>query len=149
MDTKQLLTKAADAFTTDNPRGCVSTRDDAPEWLRDAIREAHAGNPPCDWTYAACQSFFDRFGSFGDQIGGIIGRAIAEWADSEVSPYNSQRYRWLSEASGAEDACDEAEADGLCGDSAALADRVGAGWYVWASAIGYALWSAVEATATE
>jgi hypothetical protein len=34
----------------------VTTKDDAPEWLRDAVREAHQDDPPNDWTYGEAQA---------------------------------------------------------------------------------------------
>lgn len=37
--------------------------EEAPEWVRSAVEEAHLGSSPCDWVFDICRLFFEFNGS--------------------------------------------------------------------------------------
>jgi hypothetical protein len=80
-----------------------TTRDDAPEWVSDIVRDAHDGFFPCDWRYDKISDLAHDIGQAADpdDIDAM------EWADRAADVYNADLIRWLSIA-GAVDACDAA-----------------------------------------
>lgn len=72
----------------------VTLTDAAPQWLRDAVHEAHGGGSdlPCDWIYgecaAACQRIDDGVDDDEDWI--------HEHADSRVDVYTRDLYAWAA-----------------------------------------------------
>lgn len=68
---------------------------DAPEWVKDAIREAHDGGNifPNDWIYDACHTMASHM---DDTDPDDWDDAISEWADGAVDVYNTDRARWLA-----------------------------------------------------
>lgn len=86
----------------------VTLVDDAPEWLREAVRDAHCGEFPDGWIYAECR---DAVMAFDD--GRLTEDWIHEYADGAV-----ELYQWAADhclgtlfAQAAEEA-DELGADG-------------------------------------
>jgi hypothetical protein len=80
-----------------------TTRDDAPEWVSDIVRDAHDGAFPCDWRY-------DKIADLAHDVGQAADPDdidAMEWADRAADVYNADMIRWLSIA-GAVDACDAA-----------------------------------------
>jgi hypothetical protein len=101
---------AFESCTRDGGSVFWATRDDAPEWVRDIVRDAHDGAFPCDWRY-------DKIADLAHEVGRIPGRIAdlddfeaVEWADRSADVYNGDLIRWLSIA-GAVDACDAAVAE--------------------------------------
>jgi hypothetical protein len=85
------------------PEGCasraVTTTDDRPEWLQEAIREAHVSDLPRDWIYQECEAVCDAIdeGSLKDEVLGYQEDAIHEYADSRVDIYTKDRYEWAAD----------------------------------------------------
>jgi len=77
----------------DNGESFVKTTDDRPEWLQDAIREAHCSDLPNDWIYetsrAVCGAIDD--GALTDDD------SLHEWSDSYVDVYTRDRMQWVSD----------------------------------------------------
>lgn len=103
----------ANAFTTSHrPDGEMFVRliDDAPDWMGDAVRNAHDGELPDDWRYATCSALVDRIAD--DAEGGTRRDDIdtGEMADGLADAYNNALLDWLradlSRASYADD-CSE------------------------------------------
>lgn len=92
--------KLAPFFTTENPRKVWILVDDAPEWLKDAVREAHQGDMPNDWIYSeirdVCQAIDD--GDLGlDDCGDPDHDKIHEYADGAVDIYTKGLYQWQAD----------------------------------------------------
>ena len=70
--------------------------DDAPEWLRDAVHDAHGSLMPDDWTYAVCAHVVDAIVD-GEADEWELGRAVRyELADSLSDIYTADLLAWLS-----------------------------------------------------
>ncbi len=110
-----------DNYFTNTMRGeerIVTLRDDAPEWVSDAVREAHDGEMPDDWRYDICESIFEEIDPEDDD-------RDFELADGLVDVYNNARVAWLAGDLGRASYCDEAADEyGIAGDTF---DRLGWG----------------------
>jgi hypothetical protein len=78
--------------TRDNGDKFVTCIDTTPEWLAAAIRDAHQGDMPSDWTYATilavCEAIDD---------GSIDEDRIGEFADAHVDIYTKAIYQWAAD----------------------------------------------------
>jgi len=100
MKTETAVTRArdlAEAFTTDNPRKVWALRDDAPQWMEEAIHDAHNAiglTMPDDWAYATLANIADELASRAmDTVD--IRDDLHEIADSLVDIYTSELTAWL------------------------------------------------------
>jgi hypothetical protein len=103
---KAAAVEAADAFTEgsrnnrhDDDRVTV-LRDGAPEWVVDAVREAHQGAFACDWIYqtlAGCAQDIEDTAESGDDFE----ESALQYADSSVTYYwyVAAWYRFAANAS--------------------------------------------------
>lgn len=108
----------------------VTLRDGRPEWLQEAVREAHGGTLPNDWIHEACKTACDAIdeGNFGKVDGNADddGDAIHDFADSNVEVYTVERFRWATEVCLTEVFAEaEEDAESLAGDETSIADRLG------------------------
>ncbi len=112
-------------------------RDGAPEWITDAVRDAHAGMFPDDRIYTLCRDAFDFIADGGDDA--------SDFADGAVDVYTSDRVRWLASHLGRVSLCDEAASDFAIGDGGAgIIDRIGWGQFLEASRVYATVWEACE-----
>jgi hypothetical protein len=98
-----IFANAFEPRTRDDGSTFWTTRDDAPEWVSDIVRDAHDGAFPCDWRY-------DKIADLAHDIGQAADPDdidATEWADRAADVYNADLIRWLSIA-GAVDAVDMA-----------------------------------------
>ena len=94
---------AFESRTRDDGSVFWTTRDDAPEWVSDIVRDAHDGAFPCDWRY-------DKISDLAHELGQVSDPDdidATEWADRAADVYTGDLIRWLSIA-GAVDAVDMA-----------------------------------------
>ena len=144
------LAELAEAFIEDtraNGSKFVRLRDGRPDWMRDAVHEAHGDAGPNDWHYNACRDI-------------AVYLAEAEMEDTDCEPwddalhcacdsltdvYTSNLLKWLAEAPGALYACDEAAEDAIVAADTDMESRIRTGQYFWLRAIGRALCAAVVA----
>ena len=79
--------------TRDNGERFYTLADDAPEWLRDAVQEAHDGTFPDDWVYAECEAAMCAI------LGGALtdSGGLHEHADSRVDVYTKELYQWAAD----------------------------------------------------
>ena len=71
----------------------VTCTDDRPEWLHDAIHEAHGSDLPDDWVYAECEAACDAIDD-----GSLTGDdSVHEFADARVDVYTRDLYRWAAD----------------------------------------------------
>lgn len=80
--------------TRDNGETFYKLREDAPEWMRDAIRAAHdaVDEMPDDDVYECCRDAAGFLSDWSDWGGDVPG----EFADGQVSAYNAERIEWLA-----------------------------------------------------
>lgn len=72
------------------PEGVVTLSDDAPEWLLDAVREAHDDELPDNWRWEKCAAIVEAHEE-GEDDPFVI-------ASSLVDIYTSDLLRWLTPA---------------------------------------------------
>jgi hypothetical protein len=77
----------------DNGETFTTLKDDRPEWLQDAVREAHQTDLPNDWIYGECKAAVEAFdeGSLTDED------SIHEYADGRVDIYTKDVYQWAAD----------------------------------------------------
>lgn len=119
----------------------VKLRDDAPEWVHDAVREAHDGEWPDDWRYETCAAIFD---CVHDEVGDS--HAIA---DSLVDIYTGARFAWLAGNINRQSYVDEAQDEGIAGDRASISERVGMGQYLCIERMAAIILQAIEDNAED
>lgn len=126
----------------------VRVKDGAPEWIKDAIYDAHGGGEilPDDWTYSAARSAFECISEADDPQD-----ARHEWADAEVDTYTNARLEWLADYPGALEAVDEAiDEMGWPSEAAGtIATLAGYGQYIAAGRIYDAILAACEEQAED
>ena len=66
-------------------------REDAPEWLRDAVRQAHDDEIPNDWRYEKCAELWDAITDEGN-----AGMEPYEFAEGLTDIYTSRLLDWLT-----------------------------------------------------
>ena len=144
-DTATIAGEAFDWFETrtrDDDTTYTTLKDGRPDWVQDAVREAHCGMlPDVDRIYRLCRDTFmfihGNDATEDDQ---------SEFAEQAVDVYTMNRLRWLASHLSRPGLCDEA-ADEFGGgyDDASITDRIGWGQYLEASRVYAAIWTAVEA----
>jgi hypothetical protein len=134
------------AFTKDNPRQVWSLVDGAPDWMRDAIRDAHFdGRLPDDWIYEHARlivsELSEREAPDSDDT--------HEICDSLVDIYTNALTAWLASHTGNLALCDEAVSEGLTSGEESTERRIQSAQYMALTYIAGALLSAIEAQAEE
>ena len=121
--------------------------DGAPEWMQEAMHDAHGDMMPDDMRYSMIRKIaeaiaeLDDDADFDDERGDIV--------DAVPSCYHDARFAWLASHNSRADYCDEAQAEGIVAADARLSDRIAAGWYQEADEIYSALVQAIETQAEE
>jgi hypothetical protein len=144
MSKKQLGSYFVDATRTDGTT-FVKLAEDAPEWLAEALREAHAGDLPDDWGYAQCR---DACAAYDDGALSLSedGDDVHEYADNAVDIYTKDRYQWAADhCLGSLFANAESEADEL-GPSEDTTARLGVVQYCAIRAIASTMLEAIRAS---
>jgi hypothetical protein len=64
-----------------------------PEWLQEAVREAHQGTLPSDWIYAECKAAVEAFdaGELADED------AVFDHVEGRVDVYTKSLYQWAAD----------------------------------------------------
>lgn len=83
----------------------VALKDDAPDWMTDAIHDAHGDMMPDDWRYQACMEAAEAIADADD-----IDSARDSFMDA-VDVYNSDLMRWLDSHGSRTDYVDQAVED--------------------------------------
>lgn len=76
----------------DNGERFVTLTDDRPEWLQEAVWEAHSSSLPNDWIYEECYRAVQTFDE-----NGLDEDALHDHADSRVDVYTRELYRWAAD----------------------------------------------------
>ena len=136
----------AAAFTNDNDRHVWTLKDDSPEWMRDALHDAHTdGRLPDDWIYENARSMVYSIAecSEADDVD------TCEIADGCVDVYTGALTSWLASHLSNVAAVEEAISEGLCESDADLVKRMSTGQYLLLDRACAALVAAIEAQADE
>lgn len=118
-------------------------RDGAPEWIKDAVRDAHDDMLPDDYVYGYARAAFDWIAeNDGDED------SAAEFADN-VDVYSADLLAWLSSHSARRGFVEEARSEGLLSPDADLDKQMMAGQYLERQRVYSVIWKAVEAQVEE
>lgn len=73
--------------------GAWTLREGRPDWMQEAVREAHANDAPGDWIYAECRAAFQSIddGSLTDDD------SLHQYADGRVDVYTKELYQWATD----------------------------------------------------
>ncbi|WP_295842492.1 hypothetical protein [uncultured Xanthomonas sp.] len=127
---KQAAAALSAAFVTDKRADgtpFVHMADDAEDWMREAVREAHGDMLPDDVKYRMCEEVAGRLADLdSDEWDDVQG----EECDGLVDVYNADRLRWLSSSLYRAAYINEARGEGLIGSNADEFERIGVGQYV-------------------
>lgn len=136
----------AAAFTRDNPRNVWCLKEGSPDWMRDAIHDAHTdGRLPDDWIYENCRGMLQSIEECED----AESVDACEIADFQVDIYTSALCEWLAQSNLNAAACDEAISEGLADESADMCKRMRLGQYILLDRACAALVAAIETQADE
>lgn len=129
----------------DNGEDFVSLADGRPDWLQDAVREAHGDMLPDDRIYRLCSEACEAIGDWAGEEDGNI------WAESQVNAYTADRLRWaLSHLDRLALAEEEYEATGYPSDgTVSVCDILATGQAAEASRVFEAMWNALAARVEE
>jgi hypothetical protein len=112
-NTAQELARAARTAREKDTPSYTRTKDDAPEWIRDLVRDAHGkdynGSPlmfPDDWRYETIHSALGAIHDAGDSAD--LDDLAHEWSDGNVDDYTHARLRWLASDLNRANYCDDA-----------------------------------------
>lgn len=127
----ELAGEAFDQFeTAKRPDGdeFTRTKDGAPEWLRDLVREAHGEFLPDDWRYEAIRAALGAIHDAGAETADDLDDLAHEFADGHVDVYNHARLKWVSSHLARASYVDRAREE-LGAPDADLFDQLGLGQY--------------------
>lgn len=154
------IKKAADLFASsfetrqrDTGEEFVCLVDGSPDWMRDAIREAHGGRMPCDYLYRACKAAVDHFAETLEESGREMlddsHDAAFDFAESFVSVYHADRFAWLADHLDNHQLVDQMREEGMVDEEAPISDMVAAGMATQAEAVFERIAEAIEEAAEE
>ena len=91
-----MTTNFASHFVTETREGnetYTTLADGRPDWLHDAVRDAHQGALPNDWIYSECNAAVEAFdaGDLADED------AVNEYVDGRVDVYTKELYQWAAD----------------------------------------------------
>lgn len=87
--------KLADAFereTRDNGDRFVTLKDDAPDWLREAVYDAHKGSLPDDWVFETCYH-----ACLAIDDGMLTEEETHGFCEGEVDIYTRPLFQWAAD----------------------------------------------------
>lgn len=121
---EQFCDEASKFFTKSNPRGVVAFTDDRPQWLWNAVYEAHRDMMPDDFVFATARACLEQLAESGDdEVCGM------EFADQQVDVYNRDLLNWVGSHLERAAFVEEAISDGLC-DGADFYKSLACGQYL-------------------
>lgn len=96
---RRMATNFSKHFTTqfrndsDPESGYVTLKGGRPDWLQDAVRQAHRGTLPNDWIYQECRAAVEAFdaGNLTDED------SAHEYTDIRVDPMTKSLFQWAAD----------------------------------------------------
>ena len=116
---------AMETKTREDGTEYTTRKDDAPFWLGELCHDAHGNMFPDDWRYETIREALEFIAGADADLDDLS----AEFADG-VDVYTTDLYAWLSSSFHRQGYCDDAQADGLVGPDADMAQRITLGQYV-------------------
>lgn len=95
--TVESVARQAGSYFTRIRRGeetITTFTDDRPDWLYDAVYEAHGSMLPDDWKFACCELAVDAIADAGEDAD--LDDLAHEFADGQADVYNADRLKWLA-----------------------------------------------------
>lgn len=95
-----MTTNFASHFTTgtrESGKTFTKLTDDAPEWLKTAVREAHQGTLPNDWIYAECRAAVEAVDSGALDVEDEDDDDVHNHADAQVDVYTQELFQWAAD----------------------------------------------------
>lgn len=134
MNVEQLCAVLAGSFETrrrDSGEDFTVCKDDAPEWVRDAVRSAHGDMLPEDTKYSMICESAGKLTEYADDDSTVdsLRDQIGEMADSMVDIYSADRVRWLASDFRRAFYIDDAREEGLIGPDTSTLDQIGIGQF--------------------
>jgi hypothetical protein len=122
----------------------VRTKDDAPEWVKAIVYEAHGDFLPDDWRYNVIQDALLWIADSDDPED-----SAGEFADSAVDVYTGARLAWLASNLTRPAYVDEARAEFGADADSGITELIGLGQYMEASEVYGLVLHALETVAEE
>lgn len=149
-ETARLFANAFESRTRDNGDAFLALKDGSPDWMTDALYNAHGGILPDDHCYRMASEVSDAFAETLEyDADADLDYWRHECIDAMVSVYDADRFAWLASNLARAEYCDEARGEGMVSDDASLSDRIAAGWYREAESIFEAIRAAIEENADD
>jgi len=124
----------------DNGESYVTLKDGRPDWLYEAVYDAHNDMLPDDWVYAECEAACEAI----DEGNLKTDDDVHEYADGRVDIYTRDRFKWAADKCLSSLYAEAEEQARDCGsDGADTADHLGAIQYHAIYAIASTMLSAV------
>lgn len=102
-----------DKRTRANGESFICLKDDTPEWMTDAVREAHGGMMPDDWRYRLIRdALFAIATAADDDDEDYFDDRLSEELDGAVDVYTGRLTDWLASNIERVGYCDEDDARG-------------------------------------
>jgi len=120
------LSKYFERRTRDDGTHFYTLTDDRPDWLHEAVMEAHGEEGPNDWVYDTLDSIAK---AIDDLDPDDLDDASHEIADSLTTTWNSERADWLSGHLSRAFWVDDARRDGLLSEDSDTFEQLGIGQY--------------------
>ena len=142
MPKQELAREFARSFETrtrDNGESFVYLEEGAPDWMQDALRDAHGDMFPDDWRFRAIQNVAYSLSDWDDWED-----CAHDIADNHVEVYTSALTAWLSSNTRRVAYCDAAIDRGLCAPTEGVDHILAAGQYQEFVEIAEALVAAFE-----
>lgn len=129
--------------TRDNGEAFYTFVDDRPDWVYDAVMEAHDGEMPDDWRYDICDSLFAEIDEDTDEDD------LHEIVDGLVDVYNADRTAWLAGNLYRASWVDEAAEEFGIPDDGGIFGLIGMGQYLCIRQMAQIIFDAIKENAEE
>lgn len=92
--TAKAFSDAFERATRTNGERFTRLKEGLPQWMTDAVREAHGERLPDDWTYDACRQAAEAISEHEDRD--AADEAALDWAANAVDAMTADVARWLA-----------------------------------------------------
>jgi hypothetical protein len=135
---EELMSEYFQRKTRDSGEAFYAFADDRPNWVYDAVMEAHDGEMPDDWRFDICDSLFDEIDADTNED------SLSEIVDGLVDVYNSDRVKWLAGHLLRGGYVDEAVESFGVSDSPDVYNMIGMGQYVCIEQMAHIIFQAIK-----
>lgn len=140
---------ALETRTRDDGERFTTTRDDAPEWVRDLVMHAHGDFLPEDWRYETIRDALEQLADGDYETADDAREDDGDFADSAVDVYTAPLLRWLASNLNRPGYVDEARDEGLISGQENITQQITVGQYLEAREVYALVIDALESRAVE